>query len=105
MQRIVLWHTLWAVVVAFAYLTPKTGSAEVAGHQTLDGRYAVVATEIYATSDPDPDSRRKPLIVLIDTWTGRAWSLSEDRKWTAIPYGLANGVFTPPKQVPSRSIK
>lgn len=102
MCRSFLLHTLCAVVALFVVLTARTGKAEVYGHSTQDGRYAVVATEMYFTGEPAPDNRRQTMVVLVDTWTGRAWMLSQDRVWTALPYTVGRTGISPPSLLPPR---
>lgn len=102
MFRLFLLHTLCAVVALFVLLAARDGRAEVYGHATQDGRYAVVATEMYFSGEPAPDSRRQTMVVLIDTWTGRAWMLSQDRVWQALPYAIGRTGISPPSLLPPR---
>jgi len=40
--------------------------------------------------------------VLVDTWTGRAWMLSENRVWVALPYAAGRRSVSPPSLLPPR---
>lgn len=102
MPRLFLFHTLCAVVVLFALLAARHAQAEVYGHSTQDGRYAVVATEMYFAGEPAPENRRQTMVVLVDTWSGRAWILSQDRVWMALPYAVGRSGISPPSLLPPR---
>ena len=102
MSRLFLFHTLCAIVVLIALFAGRSAVAEVYGHGTNDGRYAVVATEMYFTGEPAPDSRRQTMVVLVDTWTGRAWMLSQERVWTALPFAVGRTGVSPPSLLPPR---
>ena len=60
-----------------------------------DGRYRVVAGAAYRADEPRSENRRRDMVILVDTWTGRSWILGPDRSWRPLDFG--DGRATPPQ--------
>jgi hypothetical protein len=51
-----------------------------------DGRYRIVSGAISSPADRAPDPQDRPLLILVDSWTGRSWSLNEQFRWQPLTF-------------------
>jgi len=51
-----------------------------------DGRYRIVSGAISSPADRAPDPQDRPLLILVDSWTGRSWSLNEQFRWQPLAF-------------------
>jgi len=51
-----------------------------------DGRYRVVAGVISSPADRAPHPQNRPVIILVDSWTGRSWQLNERMRWHPLAF-------------------